>query len=181
MADQARIIGGGRDSRQKCCWQEEAFQVGCRMSAGWCWNVALIPAHTCLCCVLNNGRMRCGVFIKTCHHGAGHHRHNVHTCPGPDTIPHIPHSGAALPPWIFITTLHWLPSTTAWTHNTGSWLCPVSRVMAGARQLGQVAAATQQINRYLLSKGDLVWIRVPTVFAWTIIRQVMFWWSVLWD
>ena len=28
VADQARIIGGGRDSRQKCCWQEEAFQVG---------------------------------------------------------------------------------------------------------------------------------------------------------
>ena len=73
------------------------------------------------------------------------------------------------------------PHCGLWTHNTGSWLCPVSRVMAGARQLGQVAAATQQINRYLLSKGDLVWIRVPTVFAWTIIRQVMFWWSALWD
>ena len=178
------VHGRGWSSSHNCQWSRLPTKmlltgrgipgrgVGCRLG-----DAGMSPwfRHTHECCVLNNARMRCRVFIKTCHHGAGHHQHNANTCLGlaRHNVAHTTLRSSTAP-WIFITTLH---STTLWTHNTGSWFSPVSRVMgpAGARQHGQVAAATQQINRYLLSKGDLVWIRVWTVFAWTIIRQVMFW------
>ena len=53
--------------------------VGCRLG-----DAGMSPwfRHTHECCVLNNARMRCRVFIKTCHHGAGHHQHNANTCLG---------------------------------------------------------------------------------------------------
>ena len=53
--------------------------VGCRLG-----DAGMSPwfRHTHECCALNNARMRCRVFIKTCHHGAGHHQHNANTCLG---------------------------------------------------------------------------------------------------